>query len=339
MEFHDREKELERLNKIVGFEPHTIHFIFGPINSGKTALIREFVRRLSDSYAAFYVNLRHVYISNADDFLKVLFDVRGRSVKECVKSALEMLPEEILTPKGRIPVPKNALRRMLKEPENVFVYLENFLNGVAEKKRPVLILDELQVIRDIEIDGKLIYRLFNFFVGLTKESHLCHVFCLTSDSLFVEQVYGEAVLQGRAKYVLVDDFDYETTKSFLEKHGFDDDEIKLVWKYFGGKPSYLIQAVESRDNLKEFCDEMLEMRFSQILDTVYGFEDDEELFENVLSLMKTVVENETVTYRKITPEIKACVDANILFVNPVKRVLKPQSRLDLLAMERVIGEF
>ncbi|RLE58126.1 MAG: ATP-binding protein, partial [Thermoprotei archaeon] len=39
MEFHNREKELKRLMKIAKFEPHTIYFIFGPINSGKTALI------------------------------------------------------------------------------------------------------------------------------------------------------------------------------------------------------------------------------------------------------------------------------------------------------------
>jgi AAA+ ATPase superfamily predicted ATPase len=61
----------------------------------------------------------------------------------------------------------------------------------------------------------------------------------------------------------------ETTKEFLKKYGFSDEEIDLVWKYFGGKPIYLIKALENRENLRKFCEVMLEIRFGQILDGVY----------------------------------------------------------------------
>ncbi|CUX77335.1 ATP-binding protein [Thermococcus chitonophagus] len=39
------------------------------------------------------------------------------------------------------------------------------------------------------LDGSLIYELFNIFIHITKESHLAHVFVVTSDSLFVQKIW------------------------------------------------------------------------------------------------------------------------------------------------------
>ncbi len=75
----------------------------------------------------------------------------------------------------------------------------------------------LQVIDDLKIDDYLVYELFNRFVRLTKELHTCHVFAVTSDSLFIEKIYREAMLYGKCRYLLIDDFDYETTAKFLKK--------------------------------------------------------------------------------------------------------------------------
>lgn len=49
----------------------------------------------------------------------------------------------------------------------------------------------------------------DFFVRLTKELHLAHVFVMTSDSISIERVYSEAMLDGRSDYVLIDDFEEE----------------------------------------------------------------------------------------------------------------------------------
>ena len=64
---------------------------------------------------------------------------------------------------------------------------------IAENKVLVLIVDELQKIGDVRINAHLIYELFNLFIRLTKELHLCHVFAVTLDSLFVGQVCSEAM--------------------------------------------------------------------------------------------------------------------------------------------------
>ncbi|WP_456418890.1 ATP-binding protein, partial [Methanocaldococcus infernus] len=41
MKFFNREKEIREILSILEFEPNFIYFIYGPLNSGKTALINE----------------------------------------------------------------------------------------------------------------------------------------------------------------------------------------------------------------------------------------------------------------------------------------------------------
>ena len=343
IEFHDRKREIEEIKRILSYRPDSIYFVYGPINSGKTELFRHLIKTLPKEYMVFYISLRHIYVSKADDFLRILFEVKNKrmNIKSLVKELIETyVPKEIITPIGRFPIPKNVFREIFKEKaiENVFVYLESLLMEVSKKKKPVLVLDELQKIDDVKINGPLIYELFNFFVGLTKESHLAHVFAITSDSLFLEKVYKEAMLHGRCDYLLVDDFDYDITVEFLRKYGFAKDEIELTWNYFGGKPVYLVKAIKNKHRLKEFCEEQLKLRFSQLLDTIYEVEKNKELFDGVIELFKAINENEVIKYTKIDDPLKFCVKRNVLFVEPVNRIVKPQSRLDLLAVRKLLQE-
>ncbi len=70
------------------------------------------------------------------------------------------------------------------------------------------------------------------------------------------------------KQLLVDDFDYEETTSFLEKYGFSDEEKEEVWEYCGGKPIYLVKVINAKmsgKDVKEGVEDLLETRRSQIL--------------------------------------------------------------------------
>jgi AAA+ ATPase superfamily predicted ATPase len=130
----------------------------------------------------------------------------------------EILPE-LLSTSARffgIPISKSVFDVMLRDKENVFDYLLDVFGKVRENgKTPVLVVDEMQKIGDIKINEDFIYELFNFFVALTKELHLCHVFVVTSDSLFIERVYSEAMLQGRCRYLLVERY------FFIHRFGVD----------------------------------------------------------------------------------------------------------------------
>ena len=123
----------------------------------------------------------------------------------------------------------------MKKVENIFAFLEDYFRALSKEKKVVLVLDEMQTIKElINTAGRsVIYELFNFMVHLTKEMHLCHSLCATSDCLFIEDVYSNARLEGRAKYILVDDLEKEEVFCFRRNWSFP--EIMLAITKEGGK--------------------------------------------------------------------------------------------------------
>ena len=350
--FHNREKETKEIMDILDAEPSLITFVYGPINSGKTELTNHVIKDLPESYKVFYINLRGRFISNYDDFIKVLFDVehetRYKRIKEFLKPIVTVLPKSY----NGIPIPKDMFLKLFKEKEieDAFVYMETVLEAFYESGRaPVLIIDELQVIGDLKVDDFLIYKLFNFFIRLTKEMHLAHVFAVTSDSLFIERVYSEAMLEGRCRYLLVDDFDRETTAAFLEEHGFTDDEKSVAWEYFGGKPVYLIELANYEKKVAK-AEELLMLRTGEIETTLKRINElggeilIEKIkysvsYERLVGALKKFVDRETIDMNEVDEISKAfLVKKNMLFVDPIRRIIKPQSRLNLLAIREVMKD-
>ncbi|MFQ6062756.1 MAG: ATP-binding protein [Methanosarcinales archaeon] len=331
IEFFNREKESEEIKNILRAEPTLITFIYGPINSGKTELINYLIKNLPDDYKIFYINLRGRFIKSYEEFLKVLFRVE-KSWKY-KKDALEIFDVISKITLG-IPIPKNILEDIFEG--DVFYFLEEYFTKLSEKCNPILIIDELQVIGDVKIDELLVYKLFNFFIRLTKEKHICHVFAITSDNFFLERVYSEAMLQGRARYLIVDDFSKETTYEFLSLYNFREDEKEIVWHYCGGKPSYLIELITSKllgKNVEDMAKDLLKVRKSQIEEVIYSLEEkDREMYDKIIKIFKAFQDKESVVYKYLNKEIKFLVRKNILFASPGDKILKPQSKLDLLAL-------
>ena len=175
----------------------------------------------------------------------------------------------------------------------------------------VLIVDEQQKIGDVKINKYLIYELFNLFIRLTKELHLCHVFAVSSDSLFIERVYSEAMLEGRCRYLLVDDFNCEDATVFLGGHGFTDNEKAMAWEYCGGKPVCLIELINTEDNRENRAKEMLKIRKGQVEEIVYSLEaKDKKMFDGVMGVLSEFSGAETIKYKYLSAEIKFLVRKN-----------------------------
>ncbi|MCK5108825.1 MAG: AAA family ATPase, partial [Methanosarcinales archaeon] len=178
IKFHDRERETGEIMKILDAEPSLITFIYGPINSGKTTMISHLIEELSEEYVVFYINLRTKFLSSYDDFIESLFEMEMES-EGAMRKRKETLAELVssVTKVAGIPINKEFLDYVFKDnkPKNAFSYIIKLFEEVnATGKQPVLILDELQKIGDVKVNGSLIYELFNFFIDLTKEKHLAH---------------------------------------------------------------------------------------------------------------------------------------------------------------------
>jgi AAA+ ATPase superfamily predicted ATPase len=270
-----------------------------------------------------------------------------------LKKGKETLAELVssVTKVAGIPINKAFLDYVFKDnkPKNAFSYIIKLFEEVkATGKQPVLILDELQKIGDVKVNGFLVYELFNFFIDLTKELHLAHVFVVTSDSLFIEQIYNEAMLQGRCRYLLVNDFDKDTTLDFFDMYGFDSMEKELAWNCCGGKPVYLVELARV-DDVGEMVAKMLKIRTSQVGELLnsleaYGVEIEfrgglhEVVYDKVVEELSKLKDNADCEYGYITPEISYLVKNNIIFVDPLAMVMKPQSKLDMLAVREVMKD-
>jgi AAA+ ATPase superfamily predicted ATPase len=175
-------------------------------------------------------------------------------------------------------------------------------------------------------------------VRLTKETHLCHCLCATSDCLFIEDVYSNARLEGRAKYLLVDDLEKETAFRVYKEFGFEDEE--LVWEYIGGKIGDMVSLFEEKmRGLKER--EAIEKMFRDMKNKLEWIklmklrkrEDGKSLWEFLTVFRKS----EHLSKNEIEEDFEKLlfwIEENVLFYNPVEGTVQPQSRL----LWRVIKE-
>ena len=362
IEFFNRESETTRITNILKFKPRLITFIYGPINSGKTSLIENFIEKPNEDHIIFYINLRGKFISDYRDFIKVLFTIEEKGILNKIKNifkknlkSLGAAGEKTFYKAKGIPVDASLLETFFKEKahEDVFNYLEEYFKTLTKHKTPILIIDELQVIGDLKINDYLIYKLFNFFIRLTKELHLCHVFALSSDSLFIEKVYSEAMLQERCNYLLIDEFDKKTTYKFLEKYNFTNEEKELTWQYFRGKPTHLATAILAKiggERIEETVLTTVRIRKGEIRTALNRVEQlsaevsiEDKIYQvdysALIDTLNKFLEKDLINASEIDEITKThLVKKNILFVDPVLDIIKPQSKIDLIAIREVLKE-
>jgi AAA+ ATPase superfamily predicted ATPase len=360
-EFVDREKEIKELKAVLSGRPNFVYFVYGPINSGKTVLLMKVFEELPENYVVFYINFRGLETRRYEDFVRAMFTVKYQGVWEKIKEkgdlllgGVKFLERVAKKLNYTIPVPKDILRALIggkDEEMDCFKYLEEVMRRLVEKrKRPVFVLDELQMLKEINKNGPILHDLFNFLVRMTKETHLCHCLCATSDCLFMDLVYNSARLEGRAKYFLVDDLEKETAFRVYEEFGFENK--KLVWEYIGGKIGDIVSLFEEKKRGYSEGEALERMLLSEVdkLDELLRrikkvkkkiiFEGEEiEIEESGLRESLSVFKFEEKVRKDIIDIVyrNFLIEQNILFYNPLTGTVRPQSRLLWRAIRQCVN--
>ena len=90
---------------------------------------------------------------------------------------------------------------------------------------------------------RLIVELMNFFVAMTKESHLCHVIIASSDAFFIEQVYVDSKLRKTSKFMKLDYLEKEDVFAWLrdikkynqvQEYTLEEKQIETILDTVGG---------------------------------------------------------------------------------------------------------
>ncbi|MCP5102698.1 MAG: hypothetical protein GY950_04930, partial [bacterium] len=109
------------------------------------------------------------------------------------------------------------------------------------------IIDELQAMESIYMNGgkdrSLIIELFNFFVAMTKESHLAHIIIASSDGYFLNTVYTDSRLKKTSEFYKIDYLQKEDvmewllnleTYSKIKDYSLSTEDAEKIWDTVGG---------------------------------------------------------------------------------------------------------
>ena len=326
MRFWDRKKEISDMMSFLNTEPNSILFVYGPKSSGKSTLMIKVAQMLKNSPFQFlWYDLRKYAIEKTEDAISILLGAKG------VSTALARLFDIQL---GVISIKPEELLKVFKKEKDPFLLLEEELLKIKDSgDLPVIVFDELQNLKDIYLNGdrKLVDRIFNFFVTITKVNHLSHVIVMSSDTFFIEEVYSDSTLKNTSRYYLVDFFNDETACSILASEGIDDETAKKIVERAGGVPWILEEIVEGEDPMK-----VLEELYKETRAKIESFLLEYEEEKTAKLVMEEVLKGKNRPTKTTINTIKDMVQKEILFYDPIAVSVRFQTRLDELAAKEIL---
>jgi len=366
--FINRQEEIKYIRQWVEERPEHILFFYGPKSSGKTTLIYKFVDGyLSDEnrFSVKLFNLREVLIVNYGDFLQRFFQVNDAQEKDTVQTRQYDLKVFRLSVETHRKIKERQL-----DPFDVMKAELKDLN--AREIKPIIIIDELQALDFIYFDSQreLIKELLNFFVAMTKESHLCHVLLSSSDGYFIEKLYNDSKLKKTSKLFEVDYLPREDIVYWLnnlEKESnirdfvLSEAQIEYVWEYFGGSiweiSSLLGDFLKVCQGGKVDDREMEKIVERYIIQARSYFEEyaglDDAKTEFLRDIDKYVRENGNIkeynlrrlldegiynTREALQEELNNLVRNNYLYYNPTRAEYKMQGKSMEIGLKRYVEE-
>ncbi|WP_292459426.1 ATP-binding protein [Methanothermococcus sp.] len=341
MKFYNREKELNYLKTYCQLEPNSILFVYGPKSSGKSTVMLKVIEELNkgDDIIFFYYDLRRYATPTNEEFLEIFFE---KSDKKYLSNKFEFNLKVF-----KFGIEENFDFNNIKL-NNVFDKIYEGIEAVVkEGKKPVLIIDELQKLKNIyfnhgEKEGKsLLNELFNLFVHLTKVRHLCHVICLTSDTLFIEEIYSNSTLENTSKYYLIDWLRKGCVRDILKKEGFTNEEINYAINYIS-LPYEIVDLIENKKlglSVEETIKQWINIEKDKIKYLMDTTELDEGEIYNILSKFKdkininyyTEVKKEEMKYMQFL------IKNEILFYDVINGIIKPTSVKKWNAIKELIN--
>ncbi len=344
--FVDREEEIEFLVDWFNEVPQRILWVYGPKSSGKTTLISYVIEKKllpqekwlsqKSKYLVKYLNLREKFITSYRTFLEA-FVVPEDVYEEEVKTEASFGIKFFRAKRERI---ERVRKRELDWGE---IFLEEILSAKKEKKRAVIVVDEIQELQEVYIkngngERELLREFLTFCVSLTKEKHLSHVVILTSNTVFVERIYNDAKLKATSRFKKIDHLSKDKVFEWLELENFKRAEIELVWEYYGGAISYLLEAIrvkKKRVDLKEFLKREAWLAYTEIDEYLAKFKENEiKFFKDVAG---EIVKKGYFSIERLKEEkrsfLQKWAEKEILFYDPLELKVYANSRIYEKGME------
>ena len=345
----DRENEISFLLNWFEKLPKEILWIYGPKSSGKTTIIEYVVENeLFEDFWAFkprknywvrYMNLRGYLITSYQTFLEAFIKPKKESKRnqETIDARINI---------GIFEIKASVLNEVKEREKDLFNILTSEIQRIAKNKRVILIIDEIQTLEDIYINGdrKLIKEFLNFCVRLTKELHISHVVILSSNTIFIDRIYNDAKLKVTSRFYKIGHLSFDIVRDWLKEEGFLEEETKLIWEYLGGSIAHIQRMMRDRKEFKtleEYLRHQAWLAYTEIIHYLnFSGKINKEEKLNFYDLCKEIVEKgyfeqKDDSYRTI---IKKFAEVEILFFDPLDVKIRGNSRIYEKGMEILLEQ-
>jgi AAA+ ATPase superfamily predicted ATPase len=182
----------------------------------------------------------------------------------------------------------------------------------------------------------LIIALFNFFVAMTKESHLAHIIIASSDGYFLNTVYTDSRLKKTSVFYKIDYLEKDDVKEWLlnldkyskiTEYKLTHEEIEKIWNTVGGS-MWEIQDILSK-LFQDPIDIVLSSYIKRICNMIISYMVRPQKFE-MEKLLGRFIHNDELSQEEITPEednlLRDMVRQNILYFDPTEAKYYPQGK-------------
>ena len=330
--FVDREEEIEFFVDWFSEVPQRVLWVYGPKSSGKTTVISYVVDNYllveEKKFWVKYFNLRRTLITSYENFLDTFFvELEGGESEISGKIGISVFGFKA-----------EVWEKIKKKKLNLFkVFIEELERVVENGRRCVIIVDEIQKLRDVYIENgngerELLKELLNLFVSITKELHLSHVVILTSNTVFIERVYNDARMKETSRFKKIDHLKREQVEEWLTIEGFNSSEKELVWEYYGGSISRILEAIKAKRrgyDLKKFLEHEAWLAYTEIDEFLAVFGDEEvEFFTRVA---EEIVNRGYYSIRGLKEDkrkfLQKWAEKEILFYDPLELKVTGNSRI------------
>ena len=326
--FINRKREMAEIRRYLRGEPNSILFMYGPKSSGKTTLMYHLFDEIAEEkdYEINFLNLREVFLTSYDDFIDAFF--KSTEADNDLKTGIRRQYSLF----GFFKLDAFTERMLKKKQEDPFLIMKREFQRLRKKNiQPVIIIDEFHKLDGLYMPDKqkrLMIELMNFFVAMTKESHLCHVIIASSDAFFIEQVYVDSKLRKTSKFMKLDYLEKEDVVTWLSdvkeynkvrEYSLDDGQIEVIWDTVGGSAWEIYYILEElfQNSLDDIVAKMKREKVAMI--TAWCFRDPGGERNRLLEKFRNVP---ILTIRSFEPDqldtLGQAVKDNILYYDPVE---------------------
>ncbi len=325
--FINRKREMAELRRYLTGEPNSILFLHGPKSSGKTTLMYRLFEQIEKEkgYEINFLNLREVFLTSYDDFIDAFF--KSAESKDGLKTGIRRQYSLF----GFFKLDAFTEKMLKKRREDPFLIMKREFQRLQKKNiRPVIIIDEFHKLDGLYMPDKqkrLMVELMNFFVAMTKESHLCHVIIASSDAFFIEQVYVDSRLRKTSKFMKLDYLEKDDVVTWLSdikkynkvrEYTLDDRQIEVIWDTVGGSAWEIYYILEElfQHPLEDIVDKIKREKVAMTADWV-----DHDDIDDRRSLLSKFNQNNPIDRRNLTGLrnlLGQAVKDNILYYDPVE---------------------